>query len=51
MSLIQMWVLKKMHLGGAEMILVSWGKLPEGEADTISVVLFFLPVIHKGELR
>lgn len=33
--------IEKMHLGGAEMILVSWGKLPEGEADTISVVCFF----------
>lgn len=42
--------IEKMHLGGAEMILGSWAKLPKGETDT-TCCLFFLPVIYKGELR
>lgn len=33
--------IEKMHLGRAEMILGSWGKLPKEDTDTISVVSFF----------
>lgn len=42
--------IEKMHLGGAEMILGSWGKLPKESRHNLCCH-FFLPVIHKGELR
>lgn len=41
--------IEKMHLGGAEMILGSWQSY-QREKQT-QPLGFFLPVIHKGELR
>lgn len=37
--------IEKVHLGGAEMILISWGKLPKGETGTISICFFCLSFI------
>lgn len=47
------FLVEKIHLGEADMVLVNWAKLPKGETkiQPLSCLFFGSLVIHAGKLK